>query len=109
MVVIVRSLALWLAVSTLCVTPQALAASVTAPSYLRTSLDEQPPASPSGREPRRFRTTLDDASHASFPLDTARLDSAGRLIRISLDDGVALYGHLSPMQSQARRYRTTLD
>jgi hypothetical protein len=112
MVVIVRSLGvccIWLAVSALCATPQAQAAGVTAPSYLRTSLDEDAPAPSGAREPRRFRTSLDDVSHASFPLDNARIDPAGRLIRISLDDGSVRYGHLSPAQAQARRYRTTLD
>ncbi len=109
MVVIVRSSGIWLAVSVLCATPQALAGGVTAPSYVRTSLDEDAPAPNNVREPRRFRTSLDDVSHASFPLETAAIDSAGRLIRVSLDDGGARYGHLSPAQSQARRYRTTLD
>ncbi len=109
MVVLVRSLGILQAVSALCVTAQALAGGVSAPSYLRTTLDEGAPAPSHACEPRRFRTTLDDASQASFPLDTQPLDSAGRLIRISLEDGDARYGHLSPAQSQARRYRTTLD
>ena len=109
MVVTVRSLGIWLAVSVLCGTPQALAGGVTAPNYVRTSLDEDAPGPSQVREPRRFRTSLDDVSHASFPVDTAAFDSAGRLIRVSLDDGGAPYGHLSPGQSQARRYRTTLD
>lgn len=99
-----------LAVSALCVSPQALAAGVSTPSYVRTTLDDDAPPPPrTEREPRRFRTTLDDANDSSFPLDTAPVDSAGRVIRVSLDDGAAPYGHLSPTQAQARRYRTTLD
>ena len=107
MVGLVRSLRILVAVSALGVSPQALAAG--APSYVRTTLDDDAPPPPrTQREPRRFRTTLDDASHSSFPLDTASVGAAGRLIRVSLDE-VAPYGHLSPTQSQARRYRTTLD
>ncbi len=105
MVVLVRSLGILLAASAFCVTPPALATGV----GVRTSLDEDAPAPSYVREPRRFRTSLDDVSHASFPLDTAAVGSAGRLIRISLEDSGARYGHLGPTQSQARRYRTTLD
>lgn len=108
-VVRVRSLGILLAVSVFGVTPQAVAASVTPPSYVRTSIDEDPPTPTRVREPRRLRTSLDDARHASFPLDTTAIDAAGRLIRICLDDGGTRYGHLSPAQSQVRRYRTTLD
>ena len=103
MVVLVRSLGVWLALTVLCVSPEALAAGSSLPRYLRTALDDEAVA-PSPREPRRIRSSLDDASHTSFPLD-----SEGRLIRVSLDDGGASYGHLTPGQSHARRVRTALD
>lgn len=76
---------------------------------MRTQLDDDasPPHGPQPpREPRRIRNTLDDGSHAAFPLDT---ESEGRLIRVSLDDGDLRYGHLGPSQSRPRRVRTALD
>jgi len=85
---------------------QALAGPLT-PAYVRTSLDSDEAAPLSGSEPRRIRATLDEQpspSHASFPLD-----HEGRLIRVSLEEGSASYGHLSPPRPQARRVRTTLD
>jgi hypothetical protein len=102
MVVPVRSLGVSLAFTVLCLSPGALAAGSSVPPYLRTALDDDALAS-GPPEPRRIRSSLDDASHASFPLDTE-----GRLIRVSLDDG-ASYGHLTPVQSHARRVRTALD
>jgi hypothetical protein len=107
MVLSVRSPAVWLALSVLGASPHALAAPSGMPTYIRTQLDDDASA-PRGpqpqREPRRIRSTLDDASHAAFPLDTE-----GRLIRVSLDDGELRYGHLGPSQSRPRRVRTELD
>jgi hypothetical protein len=103
MVLLVHSYGFWLALALLCVSPAALAAGPSVPPYLRTALDDDAPAR-GPREPRRIRSSLDDASHASFPVD-----SEGRLIRISLDDGGPSYGRLTPMQSRARRVRTALD
>lgn len=107
MVLGVRSLAVWLALSVLGVGPHALAAPSSMPVYVRTQLDDEGSA-PRGpqpqREPRRIRSTLDDASHAAFPLDPE-----GRLIRVSLEDGDSRYGHLGPSQSRPRRVRTELD
>jgi hypothetical protein len=107
MVIGVRSLAVWLALSVLGASPRALAAPSNMPIYVRTQLDDEasPPRGPQPqREPRRIRSTLDDASHAAFPLDPE-----GRLIRVSLDDGELRYGHLGPSQSRPRRVRTELD
>ncbi|HEX2876390.1 MAG TPA: hypothetical protein VHP33_34290 [Polyangiaceae bacterium] len=102
-----RSLAVWLALSALAASPRALAAPSGLPIYIRTQLDDDaspPPAAQPPREPRRIRITLDDASHASFPLDPE-----GRLIRVSLEDGDLRYGHLAPSPSRTRRVRTELD
>lgn len=101
---LVRSHGIWLTLALLCLSPGALAAGSSVPPYLRTALDDDDARVAGPREPRRIRSSLDDASHASFPLD-----SAGRLIRVSLDDGGANYGHLIPVQSRARRVRTALD
>jgi hypothetical protein len=104
MVVLVRFLGVWLAFfSVLGVSPCAVAAGSSVPPYLRTALDDGSlPLEP--REPRRIRSTLDDPSHASFPLD-----AGGRLIRVSLDEGVESYGHLNAAPTRARRVRTQLD
>lgn len=103
MVLWVRSHGLWLALSLLGVSPCAQAATTAVPPYLRTALDEAtPPLEP--REPRRIRSNLDDPSHVSFPLDVE-----GRLIRVSLDDGVDSYGHLNAAPARPRRVRTQLD
>jgi hypothetical protein len=75
-----------------------------APPYLRTSLDDDAAHSSVAPGPRRIRSTLDDASHAAFPLDPV-----GRLIRVSLDDGTITYGRLGPPLPQVRRVRTSLD
>jgi hypothetical protein len=109
----VRSLAVWLALSVLCASPHALAGALT-PTYVRTSLDSDGATPLGGSSPRRIRDTLDEQpsappnvspSHAVFPLD-----SAGRLIRVSLDEGATTkYGHLSPARPQTRRVRLTLD
>lgn len=100
MVLLVRPHGLWLALSLLGVSPCALAG---VPPYLRTALDDaSPPLEP--REPRRIRSTLDDPSHLSFPLDVE-----GRLIRVSLDEGVDSYGHLNAAPAHPRRVRTQLD
>ncbi len=77
------------------------------PIYVRTQLDDDgsaPRGPQPARVPRRIRSTLDDASHAAFPLD-----SEGRLIRVSLEDGDLRYGHLGPSPSRPRRVRTALD
>lgn len=106
MVVLVRSYGVWLALAVLCVAPGALAAGSSTSPYLRTALDDDAPAV-GPRPPRRIRSSLDDASHASFPLDTE-----GRLIRVSLDDEGARYGHLTPVPSRtsrARHVRIALD
>ena len=107
MVIGVRSLAVWLALSALGASQHAWAAPSALPIYVRTELDDDASA-PRGpqpqREPRRIRSTLDDASHAAFPLDPE-----GRLIRVSLEDGDLRYGHLGPSQSRPRRVRTELD
>jgi hypothetical protein len=106
---LVRLFASWLALSLVCASPHALAGALT-PTYVRTSLDGDQPVPMGSPEPRRIRATLDEQpspspSHASFPLD-----SAGRLIRVSLDDGTtSIYGYLSPVRAQTRRVRTTLD
>ena len=108
MVLGVRTLAVWLALTVLGASPHALGASSSMPSYVRTQLDDDSPSTRGPqppREPRRIRSTLDDASHASFPLD-----SEGRLIRLSLEDGDSRYGHIGPApQSRPRRVRTELD
>lgn len=107
MVLGVRSLAFWLALTVLGASQHAWAAPSSMPIYVRTQLDDDasPPRGPQPlREPRRIRSTLDDASHGAFPLD-----SEGRLIRVSLDDGDIRYGHLGPAQSRPRRVRTELD
>ena len=101
-----RALGPWLALSLLCASSQALGGPLT-PTYVRISLDDEQAAPLGSSGPRRIRETLDDsasASQASFPLD-----GDGRLIRLSLDEGLASYGHLSPPRQQARRLRTTLD
>lgn len=95
-----------LALLLLSASPQLLAAPV-AGTYVRTSLDDDRPAPLAGREPRRIRKTLDDrpsASHVAFPLERD-----GRLIRLSLEEGSATYGRLSPARGKLRRVRTTLD
>jgi hypothetical protein len=102
----------------------AAAAPRSAPPYLRTSLDDAAPA-PAEPTPRRIRNSLDevtatalptafeasvaDPSHAEFPLDEGVLQAAGRLIRLSLDDGKVTYGRLALAQPAARRIRTSLD
>ena len=103
MVLLVRPYGLWLALSLLGVSPCALAAVPAAPPYLRTALDDTtPPLEP--LQPRRIRSTLDDPSHLSFPLEVG-----GRLIRVSLDEGVDSYGHLNAATVHPRRLRTQLD
>ena len=102
MVTDVRLLAPCLALLALSASPAALAATL-APSYLRASLDDDAEA-PAARQPRRIRSTLDDPSHAAFPLD-----AEGRLIRLTLDEGGRSYGRLAPAKAQARRVRMTLD
>jgi hypothetical protein len=77
------------------------AATRTNPPYLRTSLDDAPPAAVS-LEPRRIRSSLDDAT-VVLPLAT------GRLIRLSLDGDRETYGRLLLERAQSRRIRTTLD
>lgn len=118
----------WLLVLPLLVVAAAPAAAATrnAPPYLRTSLDESSPAPAAPAPRRRIRSTLDDAgatpatrtavelpradaSHAEFPLDKSVAKTPGRLIRLSLDDGQATYGHLTLAQPAARRIRTSLD
>jgi hypothetical protein len=99
----------------LAVSRPAAAASRTTPPYLRTSLDDAAPVAPPS-QPRRIRSSLDDLSvtatlgsagspsHIVFPLEVA-----GRLIRLSLDEGQVSYGHLVLARPQPRRIRTTLD
>ena len=101
MVIGVRLLAPGLALLVLSASPAALAA--TRPSYVRASLDDDA-APPAARQARHIRSTLDDPSHAAFPLD-----AEGRLIRLTLDEGDQRYGRLAPANAQARRVRTTLD
>jgi hypothetical protein len=103
MVLIVRLPGVWLALSWLSLSPSAWASGNEAPRYLRTGLgDDAIPLASSG--PRRIRTTLDDTSHAAFPVD-----DEGRLIRITLDDGAISYGRLGDGPLPARRVRTALD
>lgn len=103
MVVLVRSYGVWLAVAVLGTAPGALAAGSAVSPFVRTALDDDAPAA-APPAPRRIRSSLDDASHASFPLD-----AEGRLIRLSLDEDGASYGHLTPLPSRARHVRTALD
>jgi hypothetical protein len=103
----------------------ATAATRNAPPYLRTTLDDTAPApAAAAPAPRRIRSSLDDAGsvplralerpsqsagHAEFPLEKSVAKAAGRLIRLSLDDGQATYGHLVLAQPASRRIRTSLD
>lgn len=103
MVVLVRSYGVWLALAVLFVAPGALAAGSSLSPFVRSSLDDDAPA-PAPPSPRRIRSSLDDASHVSFPLD-----AEGRLIRLSLDEDGASYGHLTPSPSRSRHVRTALD
>jgi hypothetical protein len=105
-------------------TAPATAATRNAPPYLRITLDDSAPApAATAPAPRRIRSSLDDttsaratvelpitsAGHAEFPLETGGAKVAGRLIRLSLDDGQATYGHLVLAQPASRRIRTSLD
>jgi hypothetical protein len=114
----------WLLVLPLLVVTAAPATAATrnAPPCLRTTLDDSTPA-PAATAPRRIRSSLDDAAsaratialpgtsaaHAEFPLEKSGAKVAGRLIRLSLDDGQATYGHLALAQPASRRIRTSLD
>lgn len=122
MVLFVRSL-LVLPLLVLAAAPAA-AATRNAPPYLRTTLDDAAPT-PAAPTPRRIRSSLDDGSasgvptafeapvadpsHAEFPRDEGVVQVAGRLIRLSLDDGQVTYGRLALAQPASRRIRTSLD
>jgi len=92
----VRSLALGLAFFVCSASASALAA----PRQIRLSLDDEARGSlPSARP-----------SHGDFPPTTQPAAApSGRLIRLSLDDDGAVYGHLRHLVALGRRIRTTLD
>lgn len=89
--------------SLLCV---AAPAAATTTRYVRTSLEQDGVSHAQPNAARLIRNSLDDASHADFPADDT---DNGRRIRISLEDGSAPYGQLSPAAPKARRFRMTLD
>jgi len=89
-------------VSLLCVSAPAAATT----RYVRTSLERDGVTHVHPNAARVIRSSLDDASHADFPLDDA---PSRRLIRISLEDSSPPYGQLSPAAPKARRFRMTLD
>jgi hypothetical protein len=92
----VRSLALGLAFLVCSVSASALAA----PRQIRLSLDDES----TGQLSRA------GASHAEFPLvEQPAPPRPGRLIRLTLDDGGAVYGHLRHLATLGRRIRTSLD
>jgi hypothetical protein len=125
---------LLLALSILAASPLARGATFEGAAPLRASLDDAVSA-PEQLRPRMIRKSLDDAyapstvSVASFPADDSppqvlpppprrvfrvSLDHDqpafdGRLIRLSLEEGRAIYGRLSASQAQGRHLRTSLD
>jgi hypothetical protein len=103
---------------------------------VRANLDGEAFVAAQAPAPRRIRRSLDDAASfsastpgAAFPLDAKEalilpplprrvirvsLDQdepafAGRLIRLSLDEGRIVYGRLSESPLHGRVLRTTLD
>ncbi len=72
---------------------------------VRTSLDGGVAQVAAPHAARVIRSTLEDASHADFPLE----DASVRLIRVSLEDGEETYGPLAPPPRSERAVRTTLD
>ena len=94
-----RWLSLNLALFACCLSPSALGAG----RHIRSSLDDVAPSQPN-------RLHVLPESHADFPLTVEPLGSTqGRLIRLSLDDGTAVYGRLRQARSSGRRFRTSLD
>ena len=72
---------------------------------MRTDLDSGQALVAPARAARIIRRTLDDSSHADFPLG----DAGVRLIRVSLDEGHATHAPLVPGARAARPVRTSLD
>ena len=125
----------WLALSLLGVSSLAEGATLDRGRAVRANLDGEAFVAAQAPAPRRIRRSLDDAASpstpggAAFPLDAddalvlpplprrvirVSLDQdqpafAGRLIRLSLDEGRIMYGRLSESPLHGRRLRTTLD
>lgn len=104
---------------------------------MRASIDDEAFVEAQASAPRRIRSSLDEAanttlgpalSNAAFPLEgnalvlpplprrvfRVSLDQdqpafAGRLIRLSLDEGRTVYGRLSDSTLIGRHVRTSLD